>query len=690
MRTSSLIYPIGMTRRKVASKGFGRLAIGRWLLAGLLLACVPMYAQFNTDRILSIGRNALYFEDYVLSIQYFNQVIKLKPYLGEPYQLRAIAKIQLGDYKGALQDCDKAIELNPFQPQFYYTRGFVYRHLGEWEKGENDFSQALTFSPENKTYMLLRADIRAQRENYTEALADIAYLISKEPRNASLYFERGVICMTQKDTACAYESFSKTVEYDSQSPSNWSALGMVQLIKGEEDEALVALTKAISLGSKWAGDYTNRGIIFYHKHNYRGALSDYDKAIEYAPNDPQSYYNRGVMRAEVGDYNNALTDLSKAIELDPEQVELHYQRGLVYLQLGQWQQATEDFDALIRRYPYFLPSYLLAAQAQTALGHTKEAYQYRYTANQLEEKKDSILQVMQDSLSYPNTDVQIAQKQPTKKDRRKEFSTHTAQNQQEPTIDEQDADKYESDMRGSVQKRYAHVVNEPNIVLSYYTQNKNVRRTNYFHYTIDELNRKRVLPAPLYFTTQEITLTADLINQHFEQIALLTNRINRAPSATLYMARAIEFALVQDYTSAIDDCTQAILLDGNNAYAWFCRANWRYKLLEYQRASGELNQDSRTEFEIMLRDYDYTTSLCPDFSFAYYNKANMLAMRKNYDAAITHYTLAIQQDTDFAEAYFNRGLTYIYLDEVEKGIADLSKAGELGIYQAYNLISRFQ
>jgi hypothetical protein len=31
-----------------------------------------VYAQLNTDRITSIGRNALYFEDYVLSIQYFN------------------------------------------------------------------------------------------------------------------------------------------------------------------------------------------------------------------------------------------------------------------------------------------------------------------------------------------------------------------------------------------------------------------------------------------------------------------------------------------------------------------------------------------------------------------------------------------------------------------------------------------
>ena len=32
-------------------------------------------AQINTDRVMTIARNALYFEDYVLSIQYFNQVI---------------------------------------------------------------------------------------------------------------------------------------------------------------------------------------------------------------------------------------------------------------------------------------------------------------------------------------------------------------------------------------------------------------------------------------------------------------------------------------------------------------------------------------------------------------------------------------------------------------------------------------
>ena len=91
-----------------------------------------------------------------------------------------------------------------------------------------------------------------------------------------------------------------------------------------------------------------------------------------------------------------------------------------------------------------------------------------------------------------------------------------------------------------------------------------------------------------------------------------------------------------------------------------------------------------------MRDYDYVINHLPDFSFAYYNKANMLCVQQDFKAAISYYTQAITSDGDFAEAYFNRGLTYIYIGEHEKGIADLSKAGELGIYQAYNLISRFQ
>ena len=650
-----------------------------------LLLTISISAQLNTDRLTNIGRNALYFNDYVLAIQYFNQVIKVKPYLAEPYLFRAIAKIQLEDLNGAEKDCTEAIRNNPFLPGAYYTRGYVYMQLKRYREAEQDFSNALDFAPENKTYTLLRADARAQQQNYVEALQDIDNLLRREPHSPSINFEKGVICMSKKDTICALNCFSQAVQYDNQNSANWSARGLVNLMLEQENDALLDITKAINLGSKWAGDYINRGILFYRKHNYRGALADYDKAIELSPQDPQCYYNRGLLRAELGDYNRALDDLNYSIDLDADNTQMCYQRGLVFLHLSQWKQALEDFDRLIAAYPYFLPSYYLAAQAKSALNDEKGAFDYRRKAHELEEKKEEIQRAQQSV----NTDVQIARAQSSKRDRRKEFSQNAAQNQTEP----QDDGRYQSETRGSIQKRYSDVVNEPNIILSYYKQSQSIRRTNYSHQLIDSLNITRTLPSPVYLTPQEIALTADMVNQHFDYINQLSEQIEYQPdNATLFFARALEFALVQDYSSAIDDCTKAITLQPQTLY-YFARANWRYRLLEYKRSTGEIyadTQDAKLNFEMMIRDYDYVINLNPDFAFAYYNKANILCTQKDFNGAIAYYTAAIVTDPDFAEAYFNRGLTYIFTDQNDKGLQDLSKAGELGIYQAYNLITRFQ
>ena len=682
------------------------------LVALLLYSPTPLLqvrAQFNTDRITAIGRNALYFDDYVLSIQYFNQVIKLKPYLAEPYLLRSVAKVQLGDLQGALGDVNKAIELNPFNAGYFYTRGFIYRQLNQLDKALNDFSQALFFSPQNRIYLSMRADIYARQEQYDLAKKDIDFLLHREPQSASLLYEKGVICVQQKDTACALDCFSQTIVYDSQNPANWSALGMIHSMLHQDDEAISDLSNAIKLGSQWAGDYINRGIIYYRKHNYRNAMADYDKAIELAPNDPQVYYNRGVLRQELGDKNNALLDFDKALALDPSRPEYVYQKAVTLMELKQWKQAVSCFDELIASHPYFLPSYYLAAQAKTALGEGKAAYKYRQTAYELEQQsasvgnhQDSIQQSTTGNSRTIHTGVTVAQSQPKTKDHRKEFSSRAAQNQ----LDE--ANRIGSDTRGSIQNRYVDVINEPNFSLSYYHPQSTIHNspsgapsTNYTHSALDIFNRQRLLPAPLYVSLQDLALTADMVNQHFDRINRLSERLERELSADAFLTRAMEFSLVQDYSSAIDDCTRALQLingsdyhsDETEAILTFCRANWRYRLYEYQRSAGELTVLSPMDYEIMLRDYDHTLQLLPDFSFAYYNKANILCTQKEFEEAIRQYTKAIECDNDFAEAYFNRGLTYIFLGregDHEKGLADLSKAGELGIYQAYNLLTRFK
>lgn len=691
-----------------------------FLLLGCWLLGAPAHAQLNTDRITSIGRNALYFEDYVLSIQYFNQVIKLKPYLSEPYQLRAIAKIQLSDYQGALRDCNAAIERNPFQPGAYYTRGYVYRQLGELEKAEADFTEALVFAPENKTYTLLRADTRAQLGHYNEARADIDHLLRREPESASLHFERGVICMQQKDTTCAVDEFTSTVKYDSQNAQNWSALGVVTMMTGDDDAAFAHITQAVNLGSKYAGDFINRGIIYYRKHNYRAALSDYDKAIELAPREAQCYFNRGVLRQEVGDYNHAYNDLSKAlelIELTPSATSssdllgpILYQRAMVSMQLQQWKDAIHDFDSLSVLHPTFLPAYYIASRAHTALGEKRAAQACLQRAYQIEQEHAAGRDTVADNTSSLNTDAQMARTETGRRDYRKLFSQRAAQNGEADSQEQ----KFQSTTRGRVQDKYQDLVNEPGITLTYYAQSQSK-----YNYSLATFNQRRLLPDALKATTHELPLSAEMVSHHFAQISTLSNTIDALPAdlrsvpereaervAMILFARAVEFAIVQDYASAIEDCTRALTLSGldssTEAIMYFCQANWRYRLLEYQQSNSEatamhpggLTSNSEAiyaaAFRLMLMDYDQVIRRLPDFAFAYYDKANILCRQKDYEAAIRHYDDAIRADAEFAEAYFNRGLTNIYIGHHQQGLQDLSRAGELGIYQAYNIITRLQ
>ena len=104
---------------------------------------------------------------------------------------------------------------------------------------------------------------------------------------------------------------------------------------------------------------------------------------------------------------------------------------------------------------------------------------------------------------------------------------------------------------------------------------------------------------------------------------------------------------------------------------------------------GEKSAVNAAVYEMVKRDLDKVIELAPDFVYSYYNRGNVLSILKDYRAAIVDYDRAIQLDPKFADAYFNRGLTHIFLGNNRQGIQDLSKAGELGLFYAYNICIRF-
>jgi tetratricopeptide (TPR) repeat protein len=99
------------------------------------------------------------------------------------------------------------------------------------------------------------------------------------------------------------------------------------------------------------------------------------------------------------------------------------------------------------------------------------------------------------------------------------------------------------------------------------------------------------------------------------------------------------------------------------------------------------NSDLRSySNEMILRDYNTVIQQDPSFTYAYFNRANFRCWQRDYRAAILDYNEAIRRNSEFAQAYFNRGLARLLQGDATRGIADLSKAGELGIAEAYSII----
>ena len=658
-------------------------------------------AQWNTDRILDIGQNALYFEDYVLSIQYFNQVVKVKPHLAEPYLYRAEAKVQLGDYQGADKDCSEAIERNPFLPQAYYIRGFARRKLEYFKEATADFTKALEFSPDNQAYLMNRMDSREKSEDYVGAMSDLDLYMKLNSKNPNIYYEKGRLQLAMKDTVGAEKTYNDFIKADSTNVLAWSARGLLRMQKDDKKGALGDYNQAIKHNSTYFGDYINRGILNVETKNYRQALSDYNTAIKYDKSCALAYYNRGLLRANLGDNNNALSDLNKVLQLDTTNTEALLRKAMLEITVGENRKAIADYKTIIKKYQYFIPAYLGIAEAEAALGNQKGAFQYRMMANNIEKNKDYINRKNKQNIQANNKIVTAQQSSSSRKTEL--FNRFNNQNKEDDNNTTQT--KYSDDnARGTVQEKYTDIVNERNFVLTYYAKTDVVRRTNTYYPLLDQYNKEKKTSSILKITNNELALTAELVSGHFDAINEISTRLAADDTnADIYFNRALEFALVQDFKSAVEDLNKAIVLRPGFMLAYFCRANIRYKLVDYVKNNTDPNnlaidknkkisteKQSMFDVEMIMHDYDKVNELSPDFSFAYFNKANILCTQKDFKTAISNYSKAISIDPDFAEAYFNRGLTYLFTGEDVKGLADLSKAGELGVYQAYNLIQRFK
>jgi len=676
-------------------------------------------AQINTERVMIIGRNALYFNDYILSIQYFNQVIKAKPWMADPYFYRAVAKLSLEDYRGAEDDCTAALERNPFMTNAYYCRSYARMNQNKFELAVEDCTKGLEFDTENKGLMLNRAISRLYAHQYDSARIDLDDMIARYPRYMYAYMSRGQLCIEVNDTLGAIDDFSRAISVDRYYAPAYAARGYVTLLQERYADAIPDLNEAIRLEPDNEGYYVNRGLARYYNKDYRGVLNDFDRVLQLNPKSVMTYYNRGLILAEVGDDNRAIEDFDKVIELEPENDMAIYNRALLREGTGDLKGAKEDLDVIIERYPNFIPAYYQRSSVYKKMGNAKGSDRDYFKAWELEDKlKEARAAGKKFSARGDEAEAEDDSNGKTRKLSEKDINKYNRVIVSETDM-EQTA-RYANPIRGNIQNFNVDVTVAPMYNLTYYEEQGPVgqRRPMSCQTYLDELQVAGTNTANLLMTNAEKALTHDEIDRHFVSIDHLSQLINEYPdNAAYYFARAIDFSLVKDMDNAIADLDKAIFLNGKLLLAYFERANLRFRQLMFDQSESQT--DTETEavtiksdktanpsqpllgnlsisegtfgaaYMQVMQDYDKVLQLSPDFVYAWYNRGNIRVQQKDYRSALEDYNKAIELAPGFAQAWYNRGITRIYLGEREDGLRDLSRAGELGLYKAYNIIKRF-
>lgn len=632
------------------------------------------FAQYNTDRLLTIGRSALYFEDYVLSMQYFNQAITVKPYLYEPWYLRGVAKYNLEDYAGAESDCSEAIDRNPFVVNIYELRGMARIQQNKYTLAIADYNKALTFTPDNRNLWHNRVLCHIQNEEYEQALLELDTIHARWSQYAKAYLMRADVYMQMKDTAQAVVALEKSLELDPYDAKAWAARSIISLQRQEWAAAEEQLDHAIHLYPRSGGYHINRALARYNQNNLRGAMADYDTALDLEPNNFLGHYNRGLLRADVGDDNRAITDFDFVLRLEPDNMLALFNRAVLLDRTGDLQGAVRDYSRVIEEYPEFWTGIMYRARCYRRMGQTAKA--------ELDEFKVFRAQLYQRLYG--------TRPQQGRRNQRKRSDIDPDKYNELVVADEQEPEReYQSDYRGRVQNRKADMEMLPMFALSLEPQQDQVRQAHPYDSQVEEFNDLRVA-RPLYISSQHASLGSDLSADYFAYIDSLSHAVEATRNTNLAIkltfARAIARSVIQDLEASAEDLNTCLETDSVMTLAYWQRAVCQARSGKFVMAEGG---NAELKMAGALSDLQHAIVLSPHNAYLFYNRGTLHALLQQYQEAIADYDEAIHTDPRMAEAYYNRALCRLQQGLTTEAVADLGKAGELGLYQAYSIIKKY-
>ena len=555
-----------------------------------------------------------------------------------------------GKFKESISELNTAIAAKPDNFEGYFLRGLAKYSLDDLQGAINDFDKALEIHPMYVRALQYRAVCYDKQNEFTKALADLNRAINLDPFDTDVLFSRGVTYLHLGDYGKAIADYDMMLSIERNDALAYVNRGVAKSHLKQYESALADLDEAVRLDFLNPEVFYHRGIVKMQCNSFVEAIADFNQAIHLNEKNPLFYYNRAVAEINLNDTTAALRDYKTVNQLDERNALTYYNRGILYACQKDYRKALEMFDLVTlinpnNIYGYFNRSIIYCEQkkwkaAEADLTKVLELFPEYISA-----------WVNRSAVRHEKGDKRGAQA-----DHQQALyliSVFNGDGADTEALYQKYADstyfksimEFESDfVNGETKSRQAQYADVeislfPNFVVAFVTPEEEMAGQGiYYGDRLPQVNEK--ITGKLMLCRDDKTRD-DIINwlnmNHLDEYATLNQ------SAMMFreeQERCWDEHREPDFAPEVDLLVETLKKNRRNPFLW-------------------------------------------------YNLGNIHLHQKEYNRAIDAFSEAIAINPDLAEAYYNRALTLIFIGETKLALADLSKAGELCLTEAYAVMKRF-
>ncbi len=634
------------------------------------------YCQYNKRYFYYTAQRAMSAGDFRKAINLMSVLIETDNKNFEALFIRAIGKYNINDLAGAERDLSNAIYYNSGYAQAYQYRAIVRAMRGNYKDALKDFKSAIKLRPDFTDVYYSRGVTYFLNQQFDKAIKDFSHCLRINPEMVDAYINRGSAHLLSKDTLAALKDYDKAIEFDYRNSNVYVRRGSIYAQMKKYDLAFDNFNKAISFDTLSIPAYFNRALTNAQAFKYKEAVNDFSKVIEIDPKNSLTFFNRAILYSQIGDYKKALEDYDKVVELTPNNVLGVYNRGMLNAKLGNLVSALSDYTTAIELYPDFANAYLNRSNVKYMLEDmegskrdneiAKEKIQaYKSRMDQISfDKMVDTSKVMNKLLSFDmdfgNSEFEGVQGKKFDIRQLPQYRMSFAEKPEALTLNRKYSNRSLNNLLQDYGKKLVYTNKDLNIKENVLLT-KLSRPENAYSFSEAEIWKAYAFEGILQSS----------MRQYANAVDMFSRAIYAHPhSAYLYANRAVAYSEMTEFISNIDTKTQKLVVGVDKSQ----ELKTSKTLYSYEQALEDINRAIEIE---------------PNVAYFYYNRAVIKCLKGDMTGAIDDYSNALELYPNFAEALYNRGMIQLYIKETQKGFLDISRASDLNLKDAYEVLESF-